>query len=99
MATVKHLKLASGEEILGILEEGCAEYIVLKNVRALMAQHLSNGQIGIGMIPYMVGAPDAYIKFKKDVIQGEPISTTPKNLEDSYLQQVSGIAFASSIGQ
>ncbi len=95
MSKVIHLKLLGGEEILGTLvEDANADFLILSKIRSIMAQSLGNGQVGLGMVPYMMGDPDGTIKIRRKHIVGDPIDAPPKNLEDSYLQQVSGITFA-----
>ena len=74
------------------------EHTVMEKVRALMAQPVGQGQVGIGMVPYLMGNPDGPVQFRNDMIIGVPLGDTPKNLEDGYLQQVSGITFATSGG-
>lgn len=99
MPTVKHFKVIGGEEIIGTVVEGYehfAEHLVLEKVRALMAQPMGQGQVGLGLVPYMMGNPDGKIKIPLDMIIGDPVEGLPKNLEDTYLQQVSGLTFATS---
>ena len=99
MKTVMHLKLIGGEEILGTVDEEYGElegFVILTNVRSLMAQSLGQGQVGLGMVPYMMGNPNATIKIPQDMVIGEPISDIVKELEDQYLQQVSGLTFATA---
>ena len=98
MTTVLHLKLTTGEEIIGKFV-GLSEdedSIILEKTRTLAVQPLGQGQMGIGMIPFMVGNPDGEVRIARDKILGEPVDGPPKNLEDSYLQQVSGLTFATS---
>lgn len=95
MATVIHVKVIGGEELLGTLSDNEFEgYLTLKNVRALMAQPMGQGQVGLGMLPYLMGNPDAEVKIRSDMIIGEPVNGPPKALEDSYLEQISGLTFA-----
>lgn len=92
---VIHLKLSTGEEIIGIdISEYRSKDLYLEKVRTLSIQQIGRGEVGIGMIPFMVGNPDGKIRILEAHIVGEPQEETPKNLEDAYLQQVSGISFA-----
>ncbi len=93
---VLHLKLINGEEIIGKSVDTfhSEESVTLEKVRSLTIQPIRQGEAGIGMIPFMVGNPDGEIKIRKDHILGEPKEDMPKNLEDAYLQQVSGLTFA-----
>jgi hypothetical protein len=90
-------KLTSGEEIIGkIVKETDDGKLIAKDVRVLMAHPGADGQMAVGMIPWMIGAPDSDIAISKSDIIGVPDGALPKQLEDSYLQQTSGIAFASA---
>lgn len=97
MSEVKHLKLINGEEIIGRTCDETGLYpgnIVLDTVRSLTIHEVAPGKAGIGMVPFMMGNPDGRIKIPTSDIMGEAITEVPKKLEDSYLQQVSGITFA-----
>jgi len=98
MTQTMHLKLINGEEIIGIVDGAEEGYIVLKNIRSLVVQQVGERQMGIGMVPYMMGNPDATIKIPTNAIMGDPTTSPPKNLEDNYLQQVTGLTFATSGG-
>lgn len=94
---VVHLKLINGEEIIGKLTQptlAVEASMVLSQVRSLTIQPLGRGEAGIGMIPFMVGNPDGNIRIDKRHIIGDPVDDTPKQLEDAYLQQTSGLTFA-----
>ena len=94
---VVHIKLINGEEIIGKLVEpslAVEAYMVLEKVRSLTIQPIRQGEAGIGLIPFMVGNPDGSIRIDKRHILGEAVEDTPKQLEDAYLQQVSGLTFA-----
>lgn len=102
MATVAHYKLIGGEEIIGTvceeqrLDRNYDKFVYLEKTRALMAQPMGQGQVGLGLVPYMMGNPDGAISIPRDMIIATPVDGLPKNLEDTYLQQVSGITFATS---
>jgi small nuclear ribonucleoprotein (snRNP)-like protein len=89
------LKLVSGEEIIGKLEDANdSDALILEDVRELMIQQTGQGQIGIALVPWMAGAPDNSVKVFRTHIVGSLVSDVPKQLEDAYLQQTSGIQFA-----
>lgn len=96
MAKVLLMKLVSGEEVIGKEVEEKDNKIVLSDVRVIVAHPGPNGQMAVGMIPWMVGAPESNIEIDKSRIMGIPAGEIPKQLEDGYLQQTSGIAFASA---
>ena len=97
MKDVVHVKLITGEEIIGKanIDRNMPDGMAMERVRTLAVQPMGQGQMGIAMIPYMVGNPDGLIWIKREHIIAEPESV-PKNLEDSYLQQVSGLTFATA---
>lgn len=97
MSNIKHLKLVSGEEIIGKerVQIGVPDAYFLESIRVLAMQPMGNGQMGVALIPWMVGDPDGEVKIEKIHVIGDPVKSPPKNIEDAYLQQTSGIAFAS----
>ncbi len=87
-------KLINGEELIGkVVEEDDNTYTLAKP-RVMMVQPAGNGQMQVGMIPWLVGTPDGDCKVYKDKIAGEPAGDLPKQLEDGYLQQTSNIQLA-----
>jgi len=99
MTKVIHLKLIDGEEILGKLceDSGLGETSlnwVLEKVRSLTVQPMGEGQAGLAMIPFMMGDVDGQIRIPRNQVIGAPTRDPPKQVEDAYLQQVSGLAFA-----
>lgn len=96
MATILLMKLTSGEEVIGKLVEDLDDKLILSSVRVLIAHPGPNGQMAIGMIPWLTGAPENDVEVDKSSIIGKPRGDLPKQLEDGYLQQTSGLAFASA---
>ena len=94
MPTIRHLKLTTGEEIIGKEAKETTNAYYLESVRVLVVQQVTAGQAGVAMIPWMMGNADGIIRIPTNFVIGEP-EELPKNLEDGYLQQTSGITFAS----
>lgn len=92
----KLFKLITGEEIIGRLEDDGTDFYTLSSIRTLMASPGQNGQMHLGLIPWMVANPDDEIIIKKEHIIGEPSGNIDGELEKAYLQQTSGIQFASA---
>lgn len=88
-------KLQSGEEVIGRIKEETDTSYKLATVKLLMVQPDQSGQMSVGMIPWMLGAPDSDTWLEKSMISGRA-ANVPKALEDGYLQQTSGIQFATS---
>jgi hypothetical protein len=91
------LKLVSGEEVIGKVEEQNDEYIVLGNARSLMMQQTGDGQVGLGMVPFMPSADnpatdtESDVKVYKQFIMAQP-TAIPSGLEDAYIRSTSKIA-------
>ena len=96
MSDIRIFKLVTGEEVIAKALSSPSEpgSWTLKNPRVLVAQPTGNGQMGIAMIPWIVAAPDHSVKIREKDIVGDPISNLPKQVEDGYLSQTSGIALA-----
>ena len=94
---VRVLKLVSGEEVIGKVEKNEDDFIVLGNARSLMMQQTGDGQVGLGMVPFMPSADnpatdsESDVKIYKQFIMAEPIAV-PSPLEDAYLRSTSKIA-------
>ena len=91
------VKLVSGEEVIGKLEEKTDDYIVLGNARSLMMQQGPDGQVGLGMVPFMPSADnpatdaESDIKIYSQFIMAKPMAI-PSPLEEAYLRSTSKIA-------
>ena len=94
---IRLFKLTSGDEIIGRQTDTDSEFYTLKSVRLIIMQPTGPGQIGLGMIPWMGGAPDEEIRVSKKNIMGWPVGGVPKQLEDNYLQQTSGLQLATAL--
>ena len=93
MPNIVHVKLTTGEEIIGKERNKTEDAYYLESVRVLVVQQVAAGQAGVAMIPWMMGNPDGAVRIPTEFVMGEP-EALPKNLEDGYLQQISGITFA-----
>ena len=95
MSDIIHLKLVSGEEIIGTnTEDSNDANFFLKKVRTVQIQPLGGGQATIVFLPFLFGNPDAVVRISEKHVMGDPQEETPKALEDAYLQQTSNIAIA-----
>lgn len=91
MIEIRLYKLANGEEIVGRFVSEDDESVVLTNIRAMAMQPVGPGQMQVAMIPWTVGTPDGTLKIYRKNIMGEPVDTLPKQLEDGYLQNTTGV--------
>lgn len=89
------LKLVSGEEVIGKIVEWKTDSVVLTSIRSLVMQPTGPGQMGIAMIPWMATDADGEHEIEDKDIMGRN-TEVPKQLEDGYLQQTSGIQIASA---
>lgn len=87
-------KLVTGEEIVGTLTEACKNgEVVIGRPRLLAMTPISQGQVGLSLLPWLASAPDEDIVLERSAIIGKPVRV-PKQLEDAYLQSTSGIQLA-----
>lgn len=99
MSDIVLFKLSSGEEVVGELvqrnvEPGTPEvHTLLKRARVMIPTPVGPGQMSIQMAPYVITAQDADIKLYHRCIAGEVVDV-PKELEDGYLHQTSGVQIA-----
>ena len=91
------VKLVSGEEVIGKLEKESDDFVELGNARSLMMQQGPDGQVGLGMVPFMPSADNPTTEIESNVqiyrqfIMARPV-TVPKPLEDAYIRSTSKIA-------
>lgn len=95
MSNIVLYKLSTGEEIIARIEEERDSAIVLSSVRTIMIQPTGDGRIGIALMPFMAGAADNKIRVYTRSIVSVTDDEIPKQIEDMYLQQTSGIDLSS----
>jgi len=98
MNEIKLFKMNTGEEIIAKVVKQDGDMLTLASPRVLMAQQVQSGQVGIAMIPWLMGAPDMDIQISVEDVVGIPVGDLPKQLSDGYLQQTTGIALAGASG-
>lgn len=97
MSEIICVKLSSGEEVIGTLQDGGDTYRVLVgNARVLVMQPTGPGQFGVAMMPWMISGQDDVVAIKTEHVVGELLNGVPKQLEDAYLSNTSGIQLAAS---
>lgn len=84
------LKLITGEELVAKKIDEVNETWVLSNPRVLTVTPADNGQMGIGMIPWLVGDADGDVTIKTSSIIGQS-TEIPKQLENGYIQNTTSI--------
>ena len=92
---IRTYKLSSGEEIIGTLASklpGSAGDIVLEKVRVIQMMPTGPNSVGVGLIPFSAACVDGQITVKEHAIVAE--IEHGKDMEDAYLQQVTGIQIA-----
>ena len=96
------LKLVSGEEILAhsdvIWSNGQMFNHLLITVTKARVLHLTGdgNRVGLALAPFMFSNIDGEIVIKTDNILSVS-NQIPKQIEDTYLEQTSGLALASSM--
>lgn len=96
MSNIILLKLITGEEVIGKEVEKRDSVIILSDVRVLALQPAGNGQIGIALMPFFAGAHENNVRIYDAHILARPEGDLPKQIEDMYLQQTSGLDLSSS---
>jgi len=93
MSDIVLLKLQNGEEIIGRVVLDTDDDLVLEKIRAMTIAptQASQGQLTVGMMPWMIGLPDGKVRIPKTTIMGTPQERLPKSLEDGYLQNTTGL--------
>ena len=72
MSNVKVFKLINGEELISEIHNVYHDHFELKNPANIMLQPTQNGQMGVGIAPYMPYA-DGNVKLYKSAIASEAI--------------------------
>lgn len=76
--------------------EDCAtDEVFLEDVRVIEFVPHPSGQVQVGMFPWMLSAAEATVSLKKSAIAAyvDP-DRVPKQLQDAYLQNTSGLQIA-----
>jgi hypothetical protein len=92
MSEIRIFKLTNGDELIATLVGGDNETYKISKVRQLVMQQTDKG-LGMGLFPWLGSAIDNELDLYKNMLMLVPFSPD-KNLEDSYLQQTTGIALA-----
>lgn len=96
MRPVISLKLSTGEEVIGSIEDYIElnnEDFKIKNPRRIEVAMSRDGLAGLSLIPFMIGCPEGEVVIEKSHVVAY-VKSVPKQLEDGYLQQTSGIQLA-----
>jgi len=93
---IRLFKLVTGEEIIGSVEYGITtdEQLKIARPRVLAMTPVGPGQVSLALVPWFMSNPDGTFIVNKNKIVAEPEGDTPRQLEDAYLQQTSGIQLA-----
>lgn len=89
---IKVMKLVSGEEVIAKVEESL-QGVKYSKPRVFHVMQTDRG-VSAALMPYIMAAPDETVEIRDSAIIS--MVDAPKQLEDSYLQQTSGIQLASS---
>ena len=96
MSDVIAVKTTSNEEVVATLVSEESDCFILEKPRALVMQQMQDGNVSLGMLPFMASAnnPEFTVEsdvklYKKDIMS--EVLEVPEPLAKAYLQQVSGI--------
>ena len=87
------MKLISGEEIIGRVEENDDDYITLSKVRLIQMVQTGPQQMGMAMAPYLATNIDGDIRIKQTAVMTAPVAPS-EDAEKPYIQQTTTIALA-----
>lgn len=94
MSTVFGLKLITGEEIIAKAVYNDSEgYWKLDRPRIIGIQQNSQGEVGMGLMPMVLGNPDTEVDIAAEHVLC--VYTPVSNVEKTYLSQVSRIQLMS----
>jgi hypothetical protein len=100
MSKVMGVMLVSGEELIGSFEEKLQNKTtaIVKKPRVLALLTAPDGRQGLGLVPWVKANMDATVFVNKSQMVCEPYEVLAQ-IEESYLQETSGIQLASSLPQ
>jgi hypothetical protein len=84
-------KLSNGDEVIG---ERVGSTTLVKRPRVLQMMQTNQG-VQAGLIPYIIGAPDAEMDFNLSHVVA--IVDAPSDISAAYVQQTTGIQLASTL--
>jgi hypothetical protein len=85
----------NGDEVLGEITESLGGEFHIKRPRIFQVMQGPRGEMQAGLLPWFMSDPDCECSINVDHITA--IIEAPKQLEDSYLQQTSGIDLRTKI--
>ena len=93
MEEIVLLKLVTGEEVVSRMlgDDEKTGWMKLSKPRVLAVQPTPDGQMGIMMIPLMVGIPEDEVLLDASKVVAMNKNDLPKQLEDGYLEQTSSM--------
>lgn len=98
MSKVMGVMLVTGEELIGKFEESLQQLptVVVNKPRILALLSAPDGRQGLGLVPWIKSNMDASVSINKSQMVCEPFEVLAQ-IEESYLQETSGIQLASSL--
>jgi hypothetical protein len=97
-AHVMCYKLSTGEEILARTVKVNDTVVLIQKPRALIIARGQDGNVGLALAPLIKCSPDSDMFLNAEhIVLTIPESNLPKDVIDSYLQEVSGIQFAQTL--
>ena len=87
------MKLISGEEIIGRVEQNDDDFITLSKVRLIQMVQTGPQQMGMAMAPYLATNIDGDIRIKQTSLLTEPAAPS-EDAEKPYIEQTTSIALA-----
>jgi len=86
------VKLRSGEEIIGRVENDGDNTLTLSHVRAIQLVPTGPQQLGVMIVPYVASNEDGDITFHREAMACVPFEPKNPDVEKQYMQQTTSIA-------
>lgn len=96
MDNIKSYKVATGEEVIGRVENETDEIVTMTRMRVVVMQPMQGGQLGVGFMPFMVSnlGDQAPVYLQKRAIVGE--QNPSREIRDAYIKNTTGIEIAAA---
>jgi hypothetical protein len=95
---IKSFMLTNGQELIAELQSEGDTSFTIKNPLVVHMMHGPEGVPQLGFAPWSMLHEEEPIELHKHAVSASPVSL-PKKVEDSYIQNTTGLQLATSTGQ
>lgn len=93
---IKLFTLISGKEVIGTVKNETDSTVSLKYPMHIQLIQQSADTYGLGLYPYSPSNPEGVHEFNASLIQSSS-TDVPKDLEENYIRETSGISIVSTL--